>query len=188
MAAKKTSTASALADGFAALSVEGKPVTVRSLRERAGVSTDAAAEWLRTNRTAREVSPVPADVLARVLDPLWAAAVAVARDEQTEADAADRLALVQAEADALTELAAAITRADTAEAEAARLGSELSAAETARAEQTALTAAAVKDAAEARAAAHAAELVAAEAQATARTLREVVDTLRRNGSDAAAES
>jgi hypothetical protein len=38
------------------------------------------------------------DVLARVLDPLWSAAVAAARDEQAEADAAERAALVQAEA------------------------------------------------------------------------------------------
>ena len=89
MAVKSTAAASALADAFASLSVEGKPVTVRSLRERAGVSTDAAGEWLRTNRPARDVSPVPADVLARVLDPLWSAAVAAARDEHAETDAAE---------------------------------------------------------------------------------------------------
>ena len=34
MAAKSTTTAAALAEAFAALSVEGKPVTVRALRER----------------------------------------------------------------------------------------------------------------------------------------------------------
>ena len=131
-----------LADAFAALSVEAKPVTVRSLRERARVSTDAASEWLRTNRPTRDVSPVPTDVLARVLDPLWSAAVAAARDEQAETDAAERAALVGAEADALTELAAAITRAETAEADAAQLRRELAelatrraAAETARDEQ-----------------------------------------------------
>ena len=130
MAVKSTAAASALADAFASLSVEGKPVTVRSLRERAGVSTDAAGEWLRTNRPARDVSPVPADVLARVLDPLWSAAVAAARDEHA-----------------------------------------------------ALTAAATKDAADARALAHSAELLAAEAQATARTLREVLDTISKNTKD-----
>ncbi|WP_165688977.1 hypothetical protein, partial [Mycobacteroides abscessus] len=47
----------------------------------------------------------------------------------------------------------------------------------ARDEQTALASAATKDATDARAAAHAAELLAAEAQATARTLREVLDTM-----------
>jgi hypothetical protein len=70
MAAKNTAAASALADAFAALSVE-------------------------------------ADVLARVLDPLWSAAVAAAREKQSEADAAERAALVRAEADALTDLATA---------------------------------------------------------------------------------
>jgi len=47
----------------------------------------------------------------------------------------------------------------------------------------ALTAAATKDAADARALAHSAELLAAEAQATARTLREVLDTISKNTKD-----
>lgn len=185
MAAKNTAATSALADAFAALSVEGKPVTVRALRERAKVSTDAASEWLRANRPARDVPAVPADVLARVLDPLWSAAVTAARDEQAEADAADRAALVAAEADALAEVDAERTRAAAAEAEAASLRRELTelaariaAAESARDEETGRAAAAIKDAETARAAAHAAELVAAEAQATARTLRDVLDTLK----------
>jgi uncharacterized membrane protein YqiK len=185
MAAKNiTAATSALADAFAALSVEGKPVTVRALRERARVSTDAASQWLRTNRPTRDVSPVPTDVLARVLDPLWSAAVAAARDEQAEADAAERAALVTAEADALADLAAATSRAEAAEAQTAQLRRELAdlstrlaAAEAARDEQTALAAAATKDATAARTATHAAELLAAEAQATARTLREVLDTM-----------
>ena len=195
MAVKNTGAASALADAFAALSVEGKPVTVRALRERARVSTDAASEWLRTNRPARDVSPVPPDVLARVFDPLWSAAVVAARDEQAEADAAERATLVQAEADALTDLAAATSRAEAAEAETARLGRELadltarlSTTEAARAEQAALAAAATKDAADARAAAHSAELLAAEAQATARTLREVLDTVSKGTKDDKAKS
>lgn len=185
MAAKNiTAATSALADAFAALSVEGKPVTVRSLRERARVSTDAASQWLRTNRPTRDVSPVPTDVLARVLDPLWSAAVAAARDEQAEADAAERAALVAAEAEALADLADATSRAEAAEAQTAQLRRELAdlstrlaATEAARDEQTALAAAATKDATAARAGAHAAELLAAEAQATARTLREVLDTM-----------
>lgn len=188
MASKNTAAASSLADAFAALSVEGKPVTVRALRERARVSTDAASEWLRTNRPTRYVPPAPADVLARVLEPLWSAAVAVARDEQAEAGAADRDALVQAEAAALTELAGALSRADSAEAENTRLLRELAAAESEKDELAARAAAAVKEAADARAAAHTAELLAAEAQATARTLREVLDTLRRDGTDARGRS
>lgn len=191
MAAKNiTAATSALADAFAALSVEGKPVTVRALRERARVSTDAASQWLRTNRPTRDVSPVPTDVLARVLDPLWSAAVAAARDEQAETDAAERAALVQAEAEALADLAAATTRAEAAEAQTAQLRRELAdlstrlaAAEAARDEQSALAAAATKDATAARAAAHTAELLAAEAQATARTLREVLDTMNTGTKD-----
>lgn len=185
MAPKNTTAAAAMADAFAALAMEGRPITVRSLRERARVSTDAASEWLRTNRPTRDVSPVPAEVLSPVLDPLWSAAVAVARDEQAETDAAERAALVQAEADALTELAAMAARAAEAEAEIEQLRRELAdltaaraAADAARDEQQAIAAQAVRDAAEARAAAHAAELLAAEAQATARTLREVIDTQR----------
>ena len=184
MAAKSTTTAAALANAFAALSVEGKPVTVRALRERAKVSTDAASAWLRTNRPTRDVPPVPTDVLARVLDPLWSAAVTAARDEQAEADATERAALVQAEADALTELAAATSRADAAEADMAQLRREvadlttrLAEAEAAREQQLAIAAAVTREAAEAREAAHKAELSAAEAQATARTLREILDRM-----------
>jgi len=193
MATKNT--AAALADAFAALSVEGKAVTVRSLRERARVSTDAASEWLRTNRPARDVPPVPTEVLARVFDPLWSAAVAAARDEQAEADAAERAALVAAEADALTDLAAATSRAETAEAQTVQLRRELAdlttrqvTTEAARDEQTARAAAATKDATDARGAAHTAELLAAEAQATARTLREILDTVSKSTKDNRAKS
>ena len=154
------------------------------LRERARVSTDAASEWLRANRPARDVSPVPAEVLARVLDPLWSAAVTAARDEQAEAEAAERAALVQAEADALSAAAAETARAEDAEAQIAQLRRELAdltdrlgATEAAREEQAARAAAAAKDAESARQAAHTAELAAAEAQATARTLREILDTV-----------
>jgi len=164
--------------------VEGKPVTVRALRERAGVSTDAAAGWLRTNRPTRDVPPVPTETLGRVLEPLWSAAVAAARDEQAEADATERAALVAAEADALTDLEAMTVRAEAADAELATMHRELAAlsarlaeAEAARDEQVALVATANQDAATARTAAHAAEVAAADAQATARTLRDVLDRM-----------
>ena len=184
MAAKSTTTtAAALADAFAALSVEGQAVTVRALRERAKVSTDAASAWLRANRPTRDVPPVPTDALERVLLPLWSAAVAAARDEHAEADTAERAALVQAETDALTEVAVAISRAEAAEAEVAQLRREvadlttrLADADAARDQQAALAAAATRDATEAREAAHKAELSATEAQATARTLLEILDS------------
>lgn len=178
MAAKKTTAAaSALADAFAALSVENKPVTVRSLRDRAGVSTAAAGEWLRTNRPTRDVPPVPAEELERVLEPLWSAAVAAARDEHVEASAGERAALVAAEAAALAELAAAISRAEEAEAQTAQLRREIADRDAALAAADTARATATKDAADARTAAHTAELATAEAQATAKTLREVLDTL-----------
>ena len=157
---------------------------MRALRERARVSTDAASEWLRTNRPTRDVPAIPGEVLARVLDPLWSAAVTAARDEQAEADATDRAALVQAETDALNELTATTSRAEAAEADAAQLRRELADlttrladAEAALDEQAALAATATHEAATTRAAAHTAELRATEAQATARTLREVLDTI-----------
>lgn len=194
MAAKDGAGAAALADAFAALSVEGKPVTVRALRERAQVSTDAAAAWLRANRPARAVTPAPADVLARVFDPLWTAAVTAARDEQAEANAADRAALVQAEADALGEVAEVRARAEAAEAETvqlrrelAELTSRLAAVETARDEYAATAAVAAAEAETARAGAHAADLRAAEATATARTLREILDSTAKSTPPAAAE-
>lgn len=184
IAPKSPSTAAALADAFAALAVEGRPVTVRALRERAKVSTDAASAWLRANRPTLDVPPVPADALERVLQPLWSAAVAAARDEQAEADATERAALVQAEADALTDLEAMTVRAEAAEAELKGirrklddLSARLADAEAARDEQAALAAAATQDATAARATAHAAELAAAEARATARTLREILDRM-----------
>lgn len=188
MVTKNTAaSASALADAFATLSVEGKPVTVRSLRELARVSTDAASAWLRTNRPTRDVPEVPTEVLARVFDPLWSAAVAAARDEHAEADADQRAALVAAEAEALTDLAAATSRAEEAETHTAQLRRELAelttrlaAAEAARDEQSALAAVATKDANDARTAAHTAELRAAEAHATARTLREILDTVSKD--------
>ena len=72
--------------------------------------------------------------------------------------------------------------------ELATLADRLTAAETARDEQTARAATAVKDAETARATAHAAELLAAEAQATARTLREILDTITARQDAAGADS
>ena len=62
------------------------------------------------------------------------------------------------------------------------------ATEAARDEQTALAAAATKDATDARAATHTAELLTAEAQATARTLREILDTVSKGAKSNQAKS
>ena len=171
MAAKSTNTTTAaLADAFAALSVEGKAVTVRALREHAKISTNTTSAWLRANRPSRDVPPVPADALERVLEPLWSAAMTAARDEHAESDATERAALIQAETDALAELAAATSRAEDAEDEVSQLRREvanltarLDAAEAARDQQVKIAAAANSDAIDAR--------------ATARTLRDVIDRI-----------
>lgn len=103
------------------------------------------------------------------------------------ATAADHDALVQAEAEALTELSASGARIAELEAEVARIRRDLAWAETARDRPGgAGNGSSHKDADDARTATHTAELAAAEAQATARTLREVIDTLRRAGNDAPA--
>lgn len=83
----------------------------------------------------------PADVLTRVLDPRCSAAEALARDEQAEATAAERDALVQAEA------------------EVARLRRDLPSAETAR-DQQAVRVAVSRVGTDARAVANIAELTA----------------------------
>ena len=70
--------------------------------------------------------------------------------------------------------------------ELADLTTRLAAADAA--EQAALAATATHEAATARAAAHTAELRAAEAQATARTLREALDTVTQNTKDAPSRS
>lgn len=106
-----------------------------------GVSTGAAAEWLRVNRSVQEVSPGPGRRLTRVLDPRCSAAGALARDEQAEATAAERDALVQAEA------------------EVARLRRDLPSAETAR-EQQAVRVAVSRVGTDARTVANIAELTA----------------------------
>lgn len=50
-----------LADAFASLDVAGRPVPVRRCGNAPGVSTGAAAEWLRVNRSVQEVSLALAD-------------------------------------------------------------------------------------------------------------------------------
>lgn len=70
----------------------GRRPGVRALRERARTSTDAAAVWLKTHAPERQPPELPAEQLAPVLAPLWAAAVDVAtqilRDEHDAALAA----------------------------------------------------------------------------------------------------
>jgi hypothetical protein len=181
---RKANTA-AIAEAFAALTREDLPVTVRSLRDRASVGTDAAREWLATNRPNSAITPPPTEALAGILEPLWAAAVAAARDESSESHAAELAAHITSEADALTDLEALRARAAAAEAELtqSRRDLELAHAELADAVQRVadIEARAAADIAAERDRARRAEVEAASAQATAATLREVVNTLNASG-------
>lgn len=190
---RKSSSAPAIAEAFAALVAEGKPVTVRALRQRAGVGTDAARQWLAANRPNTDVAPPDSDVLAALIAPLWSAAVSAARDELKEEMSRQVDAAGESEAAALTEverLADELT-AVTADCEAkaadvhraedavAHLESELRDAR-ARLDQVEAAAreaatAAARDLAAAHERAHAAEVAEAEARATARAFREVIE-------------
>ncbi|NNH54928.1 hypothetical protein HLB15_22155 [Promicromonospora citrea] len=122
------------------LAGEGTPVTVTTVRERAGCSNAAATrylrEWREERRAQEQVLPeLPASVTALVtrgVENLWGAAVQAARAEhEQEAAAADEaLTAVVGEADALA------ARVDEADAELAQLRAVLeSAREHARAAQ-----------------------------------------------------
>ncbi|WP_299487272.1 hypothetical protein [uncultured Gordonia sp.] len=150
-------------DAYTALTSEnGRRPGVRALRERAGVSTDAAAAWLKNNAPATNAAPeVPEDQLAALLTPLWAAAVAAAGEDTSEAHAAEITALTEAEAQA-------VARADEAEQRVAELEQRIAELETDHAARVAELEAAVAQA-ESRIAA--AEQAAATAQASVDTAR-----------------
>lgn len=187
-----TPTSAAIVDAFAALAADGRRVTVRALRERAGCSTEAARVWLKANRPGPATIPVPADALAPILEPLWAAALAAARDEIGERVDADRAVAVDAEAAALDQAATHAERADVAEAAVAErdaligeVRAELEAAEQ-RAEQAAAAAQAAQAetlverdrARQAERDAASAQVAAARAEATADTFRDIVEALK----------
>lgn len=186
--ARKDATTAPIVDAFARLTSAGRPVTVRALREEARVGTDAAREWLARNRPASDVPEPPVEVLSPVLAPLWSAAVSAARDETAETVAAERDALVTAEAEALDAVAREQSRAEQAEttiveleAVIDRLRTDLAAAgersQTAEAAATAARDQAAAEVATERDRARVAEQSAAAADATASTLREVVNAL-----------
>ncbi|MBD0021074.1 hypothetical protein GII33_09035 [Gordonia pseudamarae] len=153
----------AILDAYAALTSEnGRRPGVRALRERAGVSTNAAAAWLKTHAPATVSAPeVPEDQLSSLLKPLWAAAVAAASEDTAEAHAAEVAALTEAETHALA-------RADEAEARVAELEQRIAELETEHAARVAELTSAVEQA-ESRIAA--AEQAAATAQASVNAAR-----------------
>lgn len=104
-----------LVAAFAQFKGLGKPPTVRSLKEAANVSTDAAREFLARLKSADTV-PAPPDLTA-AFEIVWAAAWTKAAEAADEAVRADLAAARAAEADALDR--AATAEAAQAEAEAA---------------------------------------------------------------------
>lgn len=69
-----------LAKAYAGLVAEGVPVTVVTLKERAGVSVDAAAGWLRENCAPSRVPGMPVGWAAKV----WPLAYMAVQDVAVE--------------------------------------------------------------------------------------------------------
>lgn len=175
----KTETGPQLAAAYADLAKRGAAITVRSLRETAGVSMAAAGEWLRVNRPAQTTPPLPLEQVSGTLEAFWAMTFAAARDEVATDAAAREAALITAEADVLEQLAAAqeAAAAMTAQIEEARTTAER-AGEQARVEIEALRMQLEKSQAEAereRETARSAEGRASRAEATAEILQRLVD-------------
>lgn len=111
MAAIREGRDAALAQAFAELVAAGEVVTVRALKDRAHVGTDAAAAWLKANRPAVEVPSPPQDFAQMV----WPLAFAAARDVAMEAVAEGAMEAREGVAEALA--LAEVARAAQVEAE-----------------------------------------------------------------------
>ncbi|MFT3715656.1 MAG: hypothetical protein QM774_06835 [Gordonia sp. (in: high G+C Gram-positive bacteria)] len=160
---------SALAAAYARLVADGDVgVTVRALREEAGVSSAAAAAWLKAKRESDLAADVP-DGLMAYLKPLWERALATARDTVAQAHADELLALADERDSALESAKIAQGRAAEASGKAAQLGRELSAAEAALVDLRAFRDHWVSEAEGARRAAAEAIASRAEADKTAAT-------------------
>lgn len=186
MVRTKAASSPQIAAAFAKLVKAGNPVTVRSLRETAGVSTSAAADWLRENRPVADAPEIPLDEMRVALSGFWALAISTARDEVVQVHTEQLEQIITSEAQALELLAAAETLNTDLEAQVAKLQADLQASEehatSEKARADAELAAARMTASEAlsradreTAIARAAEARASRAEATAETLQRIVD-------------
>jgi len=194
---RKSDPSPALVEAFASLTAEGVPVTVRTLRERARVGTDAARDWLSKNRPTTNVPEPPTEVLSALIGSVWAAAMSAARDEVAESTASEVSAAHESESTALLAVERLTAELKAAEAESAdavretqrladeieQIRAEIRAAEQRATDAEAATAAATAAVQEAEARVTSAEIARADAQATARTLREIIDSQARKKAD-----
>jgi flagellar biosynthesis GTPase FlhF len=181
--------AALLAAYTAHLAEHGRRPGVRALRERARVSTDAAATWLKEHAPERRAPEIPAERLAPVLEPLWAAAVDAASQVLQEDHQATLAAHLESEQQALQDAERATTqaqqqadRAAEAESRAEALTREVvtSQQEAHRAREQAheVGEAAAEIRERAQQAIHQAEQAAAVARAEAAALREALAAVR----------
>lgn len=181
---KPTTTSQKLRASYADLARSGTTVTVRALRDHAGVSTQAASDWLKGHRADPADPEVPLTVLQALAAPLWSAALAEARSSTAEAVDDEVMQRIAAETTLLEQVEHEASRADTADATIAELTTELTNLKAQLAEAQAQAEAALRDrddavrrAEAADRAAETARVTAADATATARTLREILNDL-----------
>lgn len=160
----------ALADAYAALVRDGEVPTVRRMKEKASVSTDAAAAWLRVNRPDVDVPEAPAAFVTAV----WPVAFAAAREGAMESLAAELDEARAHEADAQESADLARTMQARAEAAADEARHDLADAQAARDAAVAQVAALTDEVADLRAQAQQADQAhQAERDRLAREMREV---------------
>jgi uncharacterized protein (DUF2252 family) len=171
-----SATVEALATAHARLLADGRPATVRALKQAAGVSTDAAAAWLRDNEPAAALPAMPD--LGNALKIIWSAAWTAA-EEQSRQTTEERVSMArQGEAEALAAAAAAAQAGEQARAAGTAAEEQMRAAETRTAQlEQQLTEAktALNLADQAR---RTAEIAQARAEAEADSLRKTLPELR----------
>lgn len=183
---QKTDPNLALAEAHARLVQSNRPINARTLRQEAGASRDAARQWLKTNRPDQGAPTPPLEELRPAFDTLRAPAWTAARDE-CRSQHADALHAHEAgETDALeqsnrltSDLEAHKRQATELQSEFSRVNEELQRARAAAAAEYRELAARTQKAEQSEAAererAHTADRAAASAEATANTLKCLLD-------------
>lgn len=176
------STSEKIAHAYGALVASGEKITVRAVQKQAGVRIGDVAAWMREHAAATpgDVPEAPdlSEAMTAMVRSVWAAAWKKAAEQADEASAVALEAARAGEADALTKAEQSVSERDRAVAERDK---SLHDAEKSRLELAQVRdqlATARQDAKEARAQADAADRARVRAEATADTLREVLDASR----------